>query len=154
MKRFIKKYKLLIVVFIFIILLVFSFFMIKAYIYNDSLKVVYGNRLKNIENYEISKEKTQQVIKDFSSEDLDFTIEIKGKIINFIFDLKKELTKEELDEIFKLILVEFEKEQEFYDFQFFAKNEEIEYYLIGYKNKENESITYSEYRKVDTNEEE
>jgi len=154
MIRFFKKYKLFIIIFILIGLLVFSFFILKDYIYNDDLNMVYGNRLDNIEDYEITNDKKEEIIEKFSNDDLSFYIEIKGKIVNFVFDLKTDLELEEIDKIFKNILLEFEYEREFYDFQFLVENKETEYYLIGYINKDNDDITYSEYRKVDIDEEE
>lgn len=153
MKKFIKKYKLLIIILILTILLVLSFFLLKSYIYNDDLKVIYGNRLNDIENYKINEKQIKKIEKNYSNEEIKIDIKIKGKIINCVVEMNKEFTKEELDTAFNLILNEFEKEKTFYDFQFFAKNKETDYYLIGYKNKNKDLITYSEYRKVDNNEE-
>ena len=58
----------------------------------------------------------------------------------------------------KLILEKFSEEEiKFYDFQFFIKNEEANYNLIGYKNKKNEELSWSHdeiVSEVEDNEEE
>ena len=57
----------------------------------------------------------------------------------------------------KEIIEKFSKEEiEFYDFQFFIKNEDGNYNLMGYKNKKNENISWSSdeiISEVDGNEE-
>ena len=76
----------------------------------------------------------------------DAKIDIQGKIINVsITASEKENTKEEMQKLCTEILLKFSSEEiKFYDFQFFIKNEDLNYNMIGYKNKISEEISYSD----------
>ena len=113
----------------------------------SDLNTVYGSRLDGIENVVISDEKKDEIIKFIKdNEDVSSaSIDIQGKIINISIKIgNKENTIDIMKEKCSLIVNKFSKEEiEFYDFQFFIKNEDANYNLIGYKNKKNEELSYS-----------
>ena len=132
----------------------------KAYLDPVDENAVYGNRLDGIDNVLITDDKVNEVV-NFIKEDnsiSDASIHIKGKIINIIIKVsKKENTIDKMKEKSKDIIEKFSKDEiDFYDFQFFIKNEDGNYNLIGYKNKNNEGISWSSDEinsEVDENEE-
>ena len=132
----------------------------KAYLDPVDANAVYGNRLDGIENVTITDDKVNEIV-NFIKEDnsiSDASLHIKGKITNIIIKVsKKENTIDKMKEKSKEIIERFSKEEiEFYDFQFFIKNEDGNYNLMGYKNKKNENISWSSdeiISEVDENEE-
>ena len=158
--NFILKNRIYIVLVLFILFFAFVFVTMKAYLDPVDANAVYGNRLDGIENVTITDDKVNEVV-NFIKEDNninDTSIHIKGKIINIIIKVaKKDNTIDKMKEKSKEIIDKFSKEEiEFYDFQFFIKNEEGNYNLMGYKNKRNENISGSSdeiISEVDKNEE-
>lgn len=144
--NFILRNRIYIVLILFVMFCGFVFVTMKAYLYPENELAVYGNRLDGIENVKITDEKEKEVI-DFIKEDKnisDASIKIQGKIINFIIKVSsKENTIEKMEKNGAEIIKKFtEEEIKFYDFQFFIKNEEGNYNLMGYKNKKSENISW------------
>jgi hypothetical protein len=129
---------------------------IKQFLYPDDLKSLYGSRLDGIEEVEIASNKKISVINEIKTDENieDASIDIKGKIINIIIKGKEGLTIEKSKEILSNALIKFsDKEKQFYDFEFFATNASLKYYVIGSKSKMIENIVWTEYSEVDKNEE-
>lgn len=145
--KFISKYKIYIVLAILVLFCLFLFITFYKYMNPSDLNTVYGSRLDGIENVIISDEKKDEIIKFIKdNEDVSSaSIDIQGKIINISIKIgNKENTIDVMKEKCSLIVNKFSKEEiEFYDFQFFIKNEDANYNLIGYKNKKNEELSYS-----------
>ena len=145
--KFISKYKIYIVLAILLLFCLFLFITFYKYMNPSDLNTVYGSRLDGIENVIISDEKKDEIIKFIKdNEDVSSaSIDIQGKIINISIKIgNKENTIDIMKEKCSLIVNKFSKEEiEFYDFQFFIKNEDANYNLIGYKNKKNEELSYS-----------
>ncbi len=145
--KFISKYKIYIVLAILFLFCLFLFITFYKYMNPSDLNTVYGSRLDGIENVIISDEKKDEIIKFIKdNEDVSSaSIDIQGKIINISIKIgNKENTIDIMKEKCSLIVNKFSKEEiEFYDFQFFIKNEDANYNLIGYKNKKNEELSYS-----------
>ena len=144
--NFIVDNRIYIVLILFVIFCGFVFVTMKAYLDPEDEYAVYGNRLEGIEKVQITDKKEKEVI-DFIKEDenvTDASISIQGKIINIIIKLKdKKNTVEKMEEKGAEIIKKFsEEEVKFYDFQFFIKNEEANYNLMGYKNKKNDEISW------------
>lgn len=158
--NFILKNRIYIVLVLLVLFFAFVFVTMKAYLDPEDANAVYGNRLDGIENVTITDEKVNEVV-NFIKEDngvSDASLHIKGKIVNIIIKVsKKENTIDKMKEKSKEIIEKFSKEEiEFYDFQFFIKNEDGNYNLMGYKNKKNENISWSSdeiISEVDENEE-
>lgn len=144
--NFIVDNRIYIVLVLFVVFCGFVFVTMKAYLDPEDELAVYGNRLDGIENVEITDKKEKEVI-DFIKEDeniTDASIRIQGKIINIIIKAKdKKNTVEKMKENGTEIIKKFSEEEiNFYDFQFFIKNEEANYNLMGYKNKKSEEISW------------
>ena len=144
--NFIVDNRIYIVLVLFVVFCGFVFVTMKAYLDPEDELAVYGNRLDGIENVEITDKKEKEVI-DFIKEDeniTDASIRIQGKIINIIIKAKdKKNTIEKMEEKGTKIIEKFSEEEiKFYDFQFFIKNEEANYNLMGYKNKKSEEISW------------
>lgn len=144
--KFIVNNRIYIVLLLFVLFGAFVFVTMKAYLDPEDAYAVYGNRLNGIEDVPITKEKENEII-EFIKEDeniTDASISIQGKIINIIIKSKdKKNTVEEMEEKGIEIIEKFSEEEiKFYDFQFFIKNEEANYNLIGYKNKKSDEISW------------
>ena len=145
--KFISKYKIYIVLAILFLFCLFLFITFYKYMNPSDLNTVYGSRLDGIEKIFKKEEKKDEIIKFIKdNEDVSSaSIDIQGKIINISIKIgNKENTIDIMKEKCSLIVNKFSKEEiEFYDFQFFIKNEDANYNLIGYKNKKNEELSYS-----------
>ena len=146
--NFIYKYRIVIALVFLLIIGVFGFITVKQYLYPDDKLTVYGNRLDGIDKVKITDEKKNEIIKMIKEKAgiKDAKTDIQGKIINVsITASEKENTKEEMQKLCTEILLKFSSEEiKFYDFQFFIKNEDLNYNMIGYKNKISEEISYSD----------
>lgn len=146
--NFIYKYRIVIALVFLLIIGVFGFITVKQYLYPDDKLTVYGNRLDGIDKVKITDDKKNEIIKMIKEKAgiKDAKINIQGKIINVsITASEKENTKEEMQKLCTEILLKFSSEEiKFYDFQFFIKNEDLNYNMIGYKNKISEEISYSD----------
>lgn len=159
--KFILNNRIYIVLILFVIFCIFGFVALKAYLDPVDEYAVYGDRLDGIEEVEITEEKKNEIIDFIKSDEniTDVSINIKGKIINIsIKATTEENTIDKMKDKSKEVVEKFKKEEiEFYDFQFFIKNEDANYNLIGYKNKKNENISWVHdeiISEVDENEEE
>lgn len=145
--EFIVKYRIYIMIFLILIIAGFSIYAIKEYLYPNNDLSIYGNRLDGIDEVLITKEKKTEVINFIKENEslTDVTIDIQGKIINIIITATTEdFNEEEVKSYLPTILEKFSSEEiAFYDFQFFVKNVDANYNLIGYKNKNSEKITFS-----------
>lgn len=156
MIKFFNKYRKIIFIVVIAIVLIMMAIVIKQFLYPDDLKSIYGSRLDGIEEVEITSNKKISVINEMKTDENveDASINIKGKIIYIKLKGKEGLTIEKSKEILSNTLNKFsDKEKQFYDFEFFATNTHLKYYVIGSKSKMIENIVWTEYSEVDENEE-
>lgn len=144
--KFIVDNRIYIVLLLFILFAGFVFVTMKAYLDPEDEYAVYGNRLDGIENVLITDTRKNEVIY-FIKEDeniTDASIVLQGKIINIsIKSGNKKNTIDKMKEKGTEIIKKFSDEEiAFYDFQFFIKNEEANYNLMGYKNKKKDEISW------------
>jgi len=144
--NFIVDNRIYIVLVLFVLFCGFVFVTMKAYLDPEDELAVYGNRLEGIEKVIITDTKKNEVV-DFIKEDENVTyasITIQGKIINIsIKSGNKKNTIDKMKEKGIEIIKKFSDDEiAFYDFQFFIKNEEANYNLIGYKNKKKDDISW------------
>ncbi len=157
MIRFLNKFKLTIIMLVFITVSVILFISFKSFIYPEDSKSVYGDRLEGIENVTITDDKLNEVItKTTALETIESCrIDIYGKIVNIVAVSNLKGTEVKVKEVFNTVLEEFDDDvKAYYDFQFFASNEVLKYSLIGYKNKTTEEPVYTVSYEVDEDEEE
>lgn len=159
--NFIVKNRIYIVLILLVLFCAFVFVTMKAYLDPVDELAVYGNRLNGIEDVEITETRKNEVV-DFIKDDetiTDASVSIQGKIINISIKVTtEENTIDKMEEKGKEVVKKFSEEEiKFYDFQFFIKNEDGNYNLMGYKNKKNEDISWVSDEinsEVDENEEE
>mgnify|MGYP001134996896 CR=1 FL=1 len=149
MKGFYKKYKVLIYVVLFLLLMILAFIVLKRYLFPDDYKSVYGSRLNGIENVKFDSNRLMAVKNGISTDKFidNVTINVRGRKINVIIKGKKEYTMEHAKKTLLDNLKVFQtNELNFYDIEFFVTNEELKYNMIGYKNKKSEVIVWSEHK--------
>lgn len=157
MIKFFMKYRIVIIIIILLIIVAGIVVSLKAFLYPDDLDSVYGNRLNGIDEVAISNDRLEALETKYSEyEAIDsFSVEIQGKIIDIIINANEYATISEIKPVCLEILDEFnEAEILFYDFQFFIDNKNLNYILIGYKNKLAEEPVYTEVSEVIKDEEE
>lgn len=125
----------------------------------------YGNRLEGIEKISFTKKDQNEIIKFINDNDKTASskMNIHGKIINIIFDVKKEVNEEDAKNIAVSSLEKFSDEvKSFYDIEFIITKTEEEgekvdttdsegktvtniikkFPIMGYKNSSNNSIVW------------
>jgi hypothetical protein len=148
--KFIKKYRKVITVSICVVILLVIFLSIKAILYPDNNRSIYGNRLAGIDKVPINENLKKDIntyLKDTSKVKTS-SIDIRGKVINIIVDINKDVTVDSIEGILNEVLTKFTSEQKaFYDLQFFATQNEVSnnslFPVIGYKNKNTETIVWN-----------
>lgn len=144
--KFIVDNRIYFAIFVFVVFGIFVISTMKAYLYPDDKLAVYGNRLDGIEDVLITDDKKNEVISFIKDDEniTDVSIKIQGKIINI--SIKSNSDKNTIDVMKEKsveIISKFSKEEvSYYDFQIFVKNEDANYNLIGYKNKNRDEISW------------
>jgi preprotein translocase subunit SecF len=154
MAKIIKKYRIPIVIFIVLIIIVCTILAFKSFLYPSDTKSVYGGRLDGIEEVKIDSNKKMSVVNEIKTNDEVETssINVQGKIINIVIRGKDELTIEKAKEIVSNSMKKFSDEQKaFYDIQLFITGKD--YVLMGYKNKMTADIVWTETKEVEEDEE-
>lgn len=122
---------------------------IKNILFSEDENVYYGNRLDGINNVVVisSTESTLRetaLEKEFIS---NLKLNVSGKIVNISITLKEEVSASDAKSIVPSLIKLFSEEQlAFYDIQVFLTASVVEseiYPLIGYKNKNNDTIVWS-----------
>ena len=146
--NFIRKYKLLIGILIFLFIILIAGILIigpSLFFSNDKL---YGNRLNNIEEHKISDTSVNEIktsIKD-NTNVKDVNFKKVGRILNFEIKVASETNIDEAKNLSNVILEKIDDEDKsYYDIQVFLTcDEESEVYpKIGYKHKTSESFVWS-----------
>lgn len=150
MKEFLKKNKyILLIVFAFLILLIIMFIAMKDLFFSTG-KDKYGERLEGIEEYVIDDDRQADLINSLKEKDKvnDVSVDIKGKIIHVIIDVKNETSLKDAKSFASLALEKFtEEELSFYDVQFYLtqnenESEESSYPVMGSKSALNDFISW------------
>lgn len=158
--NFILKYRIYLVLLIFIIIAIFVGLTLKSYLDPVDETVVWGNRLNGREEVPITDTKIKE-IEDFIKEDENVTktsVRVVGNIIKIIIITSKDDTLDKMQKLGDTIISKFsEKEVKYYEFGFSIKNEDKNYVMVGEKKNSNESISWvhDEFKKseVEVNEE-
>ncbi len=143
----IVKYRVYIIIAIFLVFLGFVFVTVKAYLKPADESVVCGS-LAGIEKVPMTSTRKNEIVKSLKEDKSidEIKIEdIKCKTVNIIIKTNsKENTIDKMKEKSKELLKNFSKDElSFYDVQLFIKNEENNFVMIGYKNSSNDSITWT-----------
>lgn len=146
--KFILKYRIFIVILFFLVVLVFGFITVNAYLHPDDENTVYGNRLDGIDKVKISDTKMKEVTTSIDENEniTSSKVWVEGRIIKISIVCSDEKnTIEKLEEILDKVVTDSfsDEEKKFYDIEIFVKNEDANYNLIGYKNKKKDTITWT-----------
>lgn len=141
--KFIKRHKFLLIgLAIFLVLIIVGFFAVRSLLYPDFKKNLYGDRLEGIESYSIEENVLTKIKEELTSTGKvnQTTTDIKGRLLNFIVDVKPGTdlvtAKSFGDKILKNLD---DKVKTYYDIQLFVTSKDDTgselYPLIGYKHK-------------------
>lgn len=148
---FMKKHKFkLIGIFVFLLLMIFAFLGITELVYPDMSKDLYGNRLEDIDKVRINQDKLDKIKLNLQATGKVNKVvsDIKGRIINFIIDIKPDTDLITSKSFGDKLLEDFtEEEKDYYDFQIYvidSTSKESELYpMIGYKHKTSLSFKWT-----------
>lgn len=111
-------------------------------------KPIYGNRLDGIEKVEVTKDQTNELVKNLKDKDYvtSASTHISGKIINVLIETKEGTSIKKAKTLKTIVLKAFEENQKkFYDIQLFITNENKDakgYPVIGYKNSSEKNFVF------------
>lgn len=111
-------------------------------------KPIYGNRLDGIEKVEVTKDQTNELVKNLKDKDYvtSASTHISGKIINVLIETKEGTSIKKSKTLKTIVLKAFEEDQKkFYDIQLFITNENKDakgYPVIGYKNSSEKNFVF------------
>lgn len=163
-KRKFKKLKLG-YIFAFVIIIAFAVLVLKLVLPSSGINK-YGDRLEGIQDHKFTEKAKNKVIKSIKDKEqvVSCKIDVQGKLINVIFTVKKEVSKDDSKNIANESLASFSDDiKGFYDIQFAIKKkgeegtkvtkqledektEEITVYefpIMGYKNKKSDGIVWT-----------
>ena len=111
-------------------------------------KPIYGNRLDGIEKVEVTKDQTNELVKNLKDKDYvtSASTHISGKLINVLIETKEGTSIKKAKTLKTIVLKAFEEDQKkFYDIQLFITNENKDakgYPVIGYKNSSEKNFVF------------
>ena len=148
--HFVKQHKYwFIAVGIILLLMIISFIAIKDSLFPNSSKSVYGNRLDGINDVRIDNDRFDKLKQTLNAnEKVESTsIYLKGKIIDVIIDVKKDVDHVSSKALAETIMTEFsDAEKAYYDFQVYiaCKDDENDLYpIIGYKHRTSNNFVWT-----------
>lgn len=120
-------------------------------LYSSRSGSVYGKRLEGIKNVKIEKDVSNNIKKFYKdTEKIEkVTTDLKGKIYNILVYVNDGVDLNEFVDHSKNVLSNFSEEQlSYYDIQIFliSNSKENKKTIIGYKNKDSESISWTNNR--------
>lgn len=143
MKKYRKQIKIgFIVLFIILIILMVWLFILPSFKSNK-----YGDRLKEKDKHEISKEVIDKIKDKSSSSDSVLKIDYhnEGRILNFTVTVDSNFGVDQAKEFVNGMISEIsEDDQKYYDIQIYvdSNDKSDKYPIIGYKNKNSDKIVY------------
>ena len=129
MKSFYRKNRVFIILMaIVVICAAIIIFLLAKYVIHSNTGNKYGNRLDGIQDIVIEKNKKDEMVASLEKEEVinSVTINIHGKIVNFLIDFKKDTTVDQAKSVAVKCLDFFEEEyRNFYDIQFLCQKSEL-----------------------------
>lgn len=157
--KFFKKNKFTIIAIIIFILLVYFGVEIRNFLVPDKGKAVYGDRLNGIENYPISDDFLEELKTKLKENEkvLETSSIIHGKIINFIITVSDDVSINDAKGIANSLIPMFVNDElSYYSLQVYLvkNNSELNNFpIIGYKDIDSESLSFTKDREITTGEE-
>jgi len=151
MKKFWKNNKIAILFMSVIIIMIIILALLIFPLYSSRSGSVYGNRLDGIKDVAIAKGVSSNIKKSYEDTGKveKVTTSLKGKIYNILVYVNDGVDLNEFIDFSSEILSNFAEEQlKYYDIQFFliSSSEGNEKTIVGYKNKDSESISWTNNR--------
>ena len=147
MKKFIKEHKKQCIISGIIFLVLFFAIIIWLFIVPVFSNNKYGDRLKDIENHEISSssiDKIENTLKE-NQQVKDVTYHNEGRILNFIITVSNEMTSDDAKKLCDTISENLsDDDKSYYDIQVLIDTEEENenYPIAGYKHKTEDKFEY------------
>ncbi len=147
MKKFIKEHKKQCIIGGIIFLVLFFAIIIWLFIVPVFSNNKYGDRLKDIENHEISSssiDKIENTLKE-NQQVKDVTYHNEGRILNFIITVSNEMTSDDAKKLCDTISENLsDDDKSYYDIQVLIDTEEENenYPIAGYKHKTEDKFDY------------
>ena len=147
MKKFIKEHKKQCIIGGIIFLVLFFTIIIWLFIVPVFSNNKYGDRLKDIENHEISSssiDKIENTLKE-NQQVKDVTYHNEGRILNFIITVSNEMTSDDAKKLCDTISENLsDDDKSYYDIQVLIDTEEENenYPIAGYKQKTEDKFEY------------
>ena len=150
-KKIFKKHKKIIVgIFLAIIFLILLIGLYKVFFYSSNEKDIYGVRLRDREDYNISNKELDKIHTDILKMQTvkNVEVKIKGRLIKFFVEYETTTNKDKMKKVFNdsYNLIK-EDVRSYYDVTFYSiveKDNKKTYPLIGYKHKNDKAITWQE----------
>ncbi len=150
-KKIFKKHKKLIVgIFLAIIFLILLIGLYKVFFYSSNEKDIYGVRLRDREDYNISNKELDNIHTDILKMQTvkNVEVKIKGRLIKFFVEYETTTNKDKMKKVFNdsYNLIK-EDVRSYYDVTFYSileKDNKKTYPLVGYKHKNEKAITWQE----------
>lgn len=153
MKSFLKNNKFTIIAIVIFLVIVLLLVQVKNIFFPQKGNALYGNRLKGIEQVEIT-EKEQTKIKTNLESDSSIkttTVRVSGKTLEVIITVNDDVSVETAKTFANKVIENCSEEQKaYYDVQVFIKKENggNDFPIIGYKHYKKDSFTFTKDRAV------
>lgn len=153
MKYFIKDNKFTIVAMAIFLVIVILLIQVKNIFFPSEKKAIYGDRLKGIEEVEITKDEKTKAVNALNEDPSikNATLRISGKTIEVIITVNDDVDANAAKGFANKPVEQFSDEQKkFYDFQVFIKKDtqESNFPIIGYKQHSKDNFTFTKDRAV------
>lgn len=146
---FIKKNASAIVAIIVFIAVLVGIFAVKNAFLPDESMAIYGTRLEDRKDVEISEKTKSKVEKKLNEHTSKVKVRIAGRIINVYIKVTEDTNLETAKSLGDKALEEFsDKEKKYYDIQILIENDknENQFPIIGYKHHTKDKITWTKDR--------
>lgn len=147
--NFIKKNASAIVGIVVFIAVLAGIFAVKTVFSSDESMAIYGTRLEDRKDVEISNETKSKVEKKLSENTSKVKVRIAGRIINIYAKVNAETDLETAKSLGDKALEEFsKKEKKYYDVQILIENDKntSQFPIMGYKHHTKDKITWTKDR--------
>lgn len=151
-------------IFAFVVIIAFIILILKLVLPSSGINK-YGDRLDGIKDYPFAEKEKKKIIKGIKEKEqvVSCDIDVQGKIINVIFTVNKDVSKDDAKNIASGSLADFsDKVKGYYDIQFMIKKKDeegtkvtkqsedeepvevtvYEFPIMGYKNKTRDGIIW------------
>ena len=148
-RKFLKKYRKIIILVIIIALLVAGLLAVKNFFFPQESGVLYGNRLDGIEKVKITKETKDKITDIFKDSSSSAKVRIAGRIIYVDVVLNDDVSRDTAKDFGnKTLEVLSDQEKSYYDIQLLINNKanQGQFPIIGYKHHTKDAIIWNKDR--------